>query len=224
MIGTNDSNILNGWSSWGNGNVITTSESIYPGSSLPLTDEQKIEKSINDLHAHLKEKVMLFEGLILEMQRKASKEIDFNEAIYKKLETTERSLMGMLKNIQELTEQLEYAKEVLDAIKTSQEISEGYKEYEDKKKNNFRHLNIGGNLTINTLKHGYQTINAVQPILTSPSSNIYTKTNDQFNPTKITFGDAFVDDAKLQSKSDLDQIKTSLEKSFTINGGDVSGI
>jgi vacuolar-type H+-ATPase subunit I/STV1 len=209
-------------SSYGFGGT-QTANLVYNSPPPPLTDEQKIAKSINDLHAQIKEKVMLFEGLVLELQRKTSKKIDFNETVYKQLESTENSLNEVIKNVNELTEQLDYAKDILDAIKTSQEISDGYKEYEDKKKSSqrFGHLNINGIINTPNISIGGQTINTVytsQPkTITQP-------------PTTVTLGDVFVDDVTYQNNmfnpskttsntEQLNNIKKSVERAFTINGG-----
>jgi len=88
----------------------------------------KIDNSTEDL----RNKIIMFQGLVLELQRRAGKAEKFDSGLYGETTKIEKHLEDLMTQIKILTEQVEYTKDIVDAVKVSQELSDGFekpKEY-----------------------------------------------------------------------------------------------
>lgn len=83
---------------------------------------------ISGMNNDIRRKVLFFQGLILDLQRKAGKAEKFDSKIYSEIETCCKALEKILEEFTNLKEQVEYTKDIADSIKLSQEIADGFEE------------------------------------------------------------------------------------------------
>lgn len=127
-IGTGNNGIANFGPSLNPPLMSTYDSRRITSSSYEETLEQKISREILNLQKQIEEKMITIQGVIVNLQRESGKHVDYNDGFYRKVKIADNSLDEVMKSIKNLTEQITYAKEMLEAIKVSQEISEGYKD------------------------------------------------------------------------------------------------
>lgn len=91
---------------------------------------QSIAAMKDGLEKDLKENLIKLQGTIFELQRVSGKEEEFNTDLYEKLTLVTNSMNDLQKCITHIQEQIAYCVDVLNGLKLSQELTDGFSSYQ----------------------------------------------------------------------------------------------
>ncbi|AEO93391.1 gp129 [Bacillus phage G] len=121
---------------------------------------KKLENTIKGISDNMRQQMLILQGLILELQGKASNTGKFDKKLYEEImkyaevvEQTKSTLGGF-------NESLNGVKDIIDSLQVGQELLDGFNEYKEKQKVRHQDFFVGGadtfisdNVRNYTLKH-----------------------------------------------------------------------
>lgn len=108
--------------------------------AIKTTEIDSANNKIKEVNTELRNKILFMQGLVLELQRTAGKTENFDRSVYNNTVNAGKYLENLVDELKRFNEQIEYTKDIVDSIKISQELSEGFEKPRDY---DFSSLNIG---------------------------------------------------------------------------------
>lgn len=127
------------------------------------TAKENVDFSITDL----RNKIVFLQGEIMELQREAASAEKYEASLYEKIERASRCLDGVVAQLNKFNKQIEHAKDIVDSLKVSQELSDGF----SSRASNYRPVGLG----INSGSVGSTSPNTAKQIAQSIINEVKTK-------------------------------------------------
>lgn len=112
-------------------------EGVNTSFPFPTKEDPELVKSIKEMKKNLEqdlnEKLIKLQGAIFNLQRISSRTEDFNSNLYSDLNSAIESMNELQISISTIQDQLVYCMDVLNSLKVSQELTDGFSEFKDKK-------------------------------------------------------------------------------------------
>lgn len=102
------------------------SDSIIKYDGMTKNEIDSANSKIKETSKELRNKILFMQGLVLDLQRKAGKAEDFDRSIYNDACSVGKYLDNLIEEFSGFKEQIEYTKDIIDSVKVSQELSEGF--------------------------------------------------------------------------------------------------
>lgn len=103
-------------------------------------DSMKIKEMKEEISRNLDSNVRTIKGAVMELQRITSKKSEFDKSTYTALDMADEAIKSLINELKLKLEEAEYTIDIIESLKASQQLTDGYKEYV-KEKQSFNNLN-----------------------------------------------------------------------------------